>query len=73
VSLDLQSGMTTSTPAAPLNTGYTADDTVFLGVLRYSVSSLTGYTQHKFQEIIFYPTDMTALRTRIEGDLAWYY
>ena len=24
-------------------------------------------------ELLIYPTDMTALRTRIEGDLAWYY
>lgn len=27
----------------------------------------------RFSELLIYPTDQTALRTRIEGNLAWYY
>jgi len=32
-----------------------------------------GNPMHSVQELIVYPTDMTALRTRIEADMAWYY
>jgi len=33
----------------------------------------SAYSNGFYQELLIYPTDMTALRTRIEGDLAWYY
>ena len=32
-----------------------------------------NYFSGTISELIIYPTDMTALRTRIEGNLAWYY
>lgn len=34
---------------------------------------LGGYLNGTVQELIAYPADQTALRTRIEGNLAWYY
>lgn len=40
-----------------------------IGALGTSLQFFNG----RLQELIIYPTDQTALRTRIEGNLAWYY
>jgi len=73
LNLDLSLGMTTATPAAPSNTGHTTDDLVFLGAFKLGSGAIVAHVQEKFQEIIFYPSDQSANRQRIEGDLAWYY
>ena len=52
-----------STVASPQTT-----DTLTIG------NDLTlGNPMPAISELLIYPTDMTALRTRIEGNLAWYY
>jgi hypothetical protein len=42
---------------------------LYIGARGGSSLFMTG----TFSELLIYPSDMTALRTRIEGDLAWYY
>jgi hypothetical protein len=68
VDLDLTFSMTTSTSAAPSNTGFTANDNVTLGAV-INGGSPALFTQHKFQELLYYPSDQTANRQRIEGDI----
>ncbi len=68
VDLNLVASMTTSTPSAPSNTGFTENDNVTIGAL-ISGGSPVLFTQEKYQELLFYPSDQSANRQRIEGDM----
>jgi hypothetical protein len=42
--------------------------------MQIGASGVSTFFWHgTMQELLIYPTDMTALRTRIEADMAWYY
>ena len=69
ITLNLSAGMTTSTAAAPSNTGYTTDDKVQIGAAFVSGTGAVAFEQEKFQELIIYNTDKSALRTAIEGNI----
>jgi hypothetical protein len=61
--------MTTSTAAAPSNTGYTTDDKVQIGAAFLNGVGVVAFEQEKFQELIIYNSDKSALRTAIEGNI----
>lgn len=67
ISLNLTLGMTTSTPAAPKNTGYVSDNLVQL------VPNSGDGRPTRMQEFIFYPSDQSTNRTAIEANINAHY
>lgn len=67
ISLNLTLGMTTSTPAAPKNTGYVSDNLVLL-----APNSNSGRPT-RMQEFIFYPSDQSTNRAAIEANINAHY
>lgn len=66
ITLDLASLMTASTPSAPVNTGYTTSNNVFLNTQFTSPSTYTISPAAKFQTLLFYSSDQTSNRVNIE-------
>lgn len=59
--------------AANINTS-AVSESVSVGTLHIGKVAVGGYyIDGTISELIIYPTDQTALRTRIEGNIAWYY
>jgi hypothetical protein len=67
ITLNLSNGMTASTPAAPVNTLYTADDDIILGP-----NSGAGRPM-RLQEYIFFDSDQAVARAAIEANINAHY
>lgn len=59
VTLDLASGVTTSSNSCPANTGYTVDDSLHIGAVRAS-GSITGFAAMTLHQVLVYNRVLTS-------------